>query len=277
MIKRLRRKWAEYRAARLMDACASLPHGEAKARALTKVNVAERKARSLQPAATRALIAAALCVGLLATTASTCTQPVIDTGKHCAKVAGAGTVNDILPKVNEVLGCSISDSSAIPSCVGSGLADLGVQFGIDFVLCALEQIESRKFVTPGDPDVGTRQRRAKAYLEARGEQAGLCPNGCGPSTTQLTWRWALPFEDMGIVIGVRAPGGNHDPCERGTRSYAWPPYAPDTVCVTTDPTVDADKGLAMVGETLAMLSKPSPFKVVRTVRPLGIGPGAGGG
>lgn len=125
---------------------------------------------------------AALLV-FVAALALSCTtvQPVIDTGKHCAKVAGQGTVNDILPKVNEVLGCSIADVAAIPACVGSGLADLGLQFGIDFVLCALEQIESRKFVTPGDPDVGTRQRRAKAYLEARGEQAGICC-GCGAKT-----------------------------------------------------------------------------------------------
>lgn len=123
----------------------------------------------------------ALFAGLLGTTAATCTQPAIEGGKHCGKVAGSNAVNDLLPKVNEVLGCSIADPAAIPTCVGSGLADLGIEFGIDFVLCALEQIESRKFVTPGDPNVGTRQKRAKAYLDARKEQAGICV-GCGAKT-----------------------------------------------------------------------------------------------
>jgi len=139
------------------------------------------------------ILIAALCVGLLATTASTCTQPVIDTGKHCAKVAGSGVVNDILPKVNAVLGCSISDPAAIPACVGSGLADLGVQFGIDFVLCALEQIESRKFVTPGDPDVGVRQRRAKAYLEARKEQTLMIDGPPDPSRSMAAPAITVPI------------------------------------------------------------------------------------
>jgi hypothetical protein len=234
MIKMLRRWLVERQLARAAEATAALPHGEAKAKALTAENALIRKARALGSALALVLIA---CLA----SASTCTQPVIDTGKHCAKVAGSGVVNDILPRVNAVLGCSISDPAAIPACVGSGLADLGVQFGIDFVLCALEQIESRKFVTPGDPDVGVRQRRAKAYLEARKEQAGICA-GCGAklaSTNDWSLHWSLPFEDHTPNVTVsasRQPGK----CSRGMHALILPPYPAGKVCVTDDFTFDVD-------------------------------------
>jgi hypothetical protein len=107
--------------------------------------------------------------------------PVIDAGKVCATEAGKATVDEILPKANEILGCSIADTSAIPQCAVDGLEGLAVDYTKDFVICALEKIAAGKFATPGDSAAAVRQRRAKAYLDAHKPVAGLCLGHCGPS------------------------------------------------------------------------------------------------
>lgn len=106
--------------------------------------------------------------------------------------------------------------------------------------------------------------------------SGICPPPCGgpvhgvtspgsEASTKILRYWVLPFEEMSVTVSVTAPGGSW-PCGRGMRSYAWPPYAPETVCVTTNPTINLDPGLMMVGDELAFLSQPP-----------GIGPGPVGG
>lgn len=140
----------------------------------------------------------------------------------------------------------------------------------DAIRCLLTKQAS---VVGAGPVENVRARRAREFLDSHGLSLNLS-NPAGAS--QIQFHWALPFEDMGIVVSVKTPGGSW-PCGRGMRSYAWPPYAPDTVCVTDNPVIDVDKGLVMVGQTLATLSKPSPFKVARTVSPPDTGSGPGGG
>lgn len=104
--------------------------------------------------------------------------PVVDAGKVCATEAGKATVDEILPKVNAAIGCSISDPSAIPQCVIDGLEQIAHDYAQDFVICALEQIASGRLAEPGDTAAPVRQRRARAYLDSRKAQAGICC-GCG--------------------------------------------------------------------------------------------------
>jgi len=115
-------------------------------------------------------VALGMAILAAAVLGSNCThvKPVVDAGKHCAVAAGSETLKNVLPKVNEVLGCSIAAPVAIPACVLDGITELGVQFGRDLVLCALEQIANAKFAAPGDTDAGVKQRRAAAYLEQHG-------------------------------------------------------------------------------------------------------------
>lgn len=103
--------------------------------------------------------------------------PIIDAGKACATTAGAATVDEILPKANEILGCSIADTSAIPQCALDGLEGLAADYTKDFLICALEKIAAGKFATPGDSVAATKQRRARAYLDAHKPVAGFCPWG----------------------------------------------------------------------------------------------------
>ncbi len=116
---------------------------------------------------TRIQFHAVAIIAALAVSSCAHMKPITDGAQHCATEAGKATVDELLPKVNETIGCSIADTSAIPQCAIDGLGDLARQYAKDFVLCALEQIASGRLATPGDTDAGVRQRRAKAYLDAQ--------------------------------------------------------------------------------------------------------------
>jgi hypothetical protein len=135
-------------------------------------------------------------------------KPVTDAGKHCATVAGSATLDEVLPRVNETIGCSIADSSAIPECMLAGLKELAVEFGKDMLMCALEQIASAKFAKPGDTTAGTKQLRAKAYLEKAKEQAGLCPRPFGCATDRMASHWLTPWKPglLWVIDGTDEAG-----------------------------------------------------------------------
>lgn len=91
---------------------------------------------------------------------------VVPVVKDCS----AQTVASIIPDVNSVLACSLADSSAIPACVESGLANLIAQWGE----CALTEAVKEVAVSSighaqFDTTEAEKATRAKAWLAEHGK------------------------------------------------------------------------------------------------------------
>lgn len=105
------------------------------------------------------------CLVYAVALSSSCSHlgPVVDAGKECVSEADGIKARDILPEVQQVIGCSIGDPASIPGCMLSGLEDLAKQFGWSVINCAVAKIADL-LAAPDDPAAGVRQRRAKAWL-----------------------------------------------------------------------------------------------------------------
>lgn len=92
--------------------------------------------------------------------------PVWDAGKVCVTEAAKNSVQTVLPKLYDVLACSIaSGGQAIPACALAGVEQVAAEFGEDVLLCALAEISNRKGAPGSERDVVA--KRAKAVLEQR--------------------------------------------------------------------------------------------------------------
>ena|SRR5690348_8219969 len=83
------------------------------------------------------------------------------------KDCGAQTVAGLIDDVNSVLACSLSDTSAVPACVETGLASLIAQFGECAITAAVQEVAGTATAHASfDATEAVRAARAKAWLAA---------------------------------------------------------------------------------------------------------------